>query len=114
MEQAGVVFLIGLEAHAAHETVVDVGLPAELEQLPVRFQSAILGHAQENEPVNDPLHGGIEVVGRQSAVAQGEIARQHIAPALDILQKLAVNLGGAALAFGSGVLVERSRPDGFA
>jgi hypothetical protein len=82
--------------------------------LPVRLQSTILSHPQEDDPVNDPLNGGVEVVCRQIAVAQGEVSCQHIAPAFDILQKFAVNLGGASLAFGGGILVERPGPDGLA
>jgi len=114
MEQAGIVFLIGLTAQSAHKTVVDVLLLTEFEQLPTRLQPTILGHSQEDDPVNDPLNGGVEVVCRQIAVAQGEISRQYIAPAFDVLQELAVNLGGASLAFGGGILVECPGPDGLA
>ena len=106
MEQAGVVFLIGPAEQSLHKTVVDVGLLAEFEQLPVRLQSAILGHSQKNDPVNDPLNRGVEVVCRQITVAQGEIARQNIAPAFDILQKFAINLGCAPIPLGGGVLVD--------
>ena len=69
VEQAGVVFLIGFTAQSVYKMFVDIRLFTEFEELPFRLKSAIFSHSQENDPVNNPLNGGVEIVCRQIAVA---------------------------------------------
>ena len=46
-------------------------------------------------------------------VAQGDIARQQVAPGFDLLKEFSVHLGGAAFSFGAvGEFVKSAAPDG--
>ena len=114
MEQAGVVLVVGLAAQLAHEAGVNVVSLAQLQQLLVRLKPPVFRHAQEHHAIDRHLHGGVQVVGGKSLVAQGDVAGQRIPPALDFLEELHVHFRRAALPLGRGVLVERPGPDGFA
>jgi len=114
VEDAGVVLVVGLEAEGVNEVVVDVGLLGEVQEPLVGLEAAVFGHAQEDDAVNGALDGGVEVVGGEGGVAQGEVAGEAFAPSLDLAEELGVHLGGAALALGGGVLVEGAGPDGVA
>ena len=70
------------------------------QQPAVLLDAPVLAHAQEDDAVDGALHGEVQLVDRQGRVAQGDVAGQRLAPALDLLQELGVDLAGAALALG--------------
>ena len=68
------------------------------QQRAVRLDAAVLADAQEDDAVDGLLDGEVELALAQGRVAQREVARQQVAPALDLGQERVVHLGGAALA----------------
>ncbi len=87
----------------------------ELAQLFARFDAAIFGDAQEDDAVDGHLDGIVQFALVELRVAQGDIARQQIAPAFDLGEEGVIDFGGAALAgSGFGVTVEGALQDGIA
>jgi len=99
VKEPRVVFFVGLAVEVA-QAGVDVGGAGEGQEAGVVLNAPVLAHAQKDDAVNGALHGEVQLVNRQSRVAQGDVAGQHLAPALDLLQELGVHLAGAALALG--------------
>jgi hypothetical protein len=82
---------------------------------PVVLGAAILADAQEDDAVDGLLHGEVEVADGQAGIAQGEVAGQQVAPALDLGQESVVHRARAAFALGGvGVFVEGAAQDGIA
>jgi len=97
MEQARVVALVGAVVNF-HQTLVAVFAVEQRLQGAVGLDAAILGHAQKDQAVDSHLHGEIELAPGQAGVAQGDVARQHDAPLVQAVEKIAVQLRRAALA----------------
>ena len=64
------------------------------------FDAAIFGNAQEDDAVDGHLHGIVQLALAEVRVAQGDIARQQIAPALDLGQESVIHFSGAMFACG--------------
>jgi len=99
VEEVGVVLLIGLPVQLP-QAGVDLRATGETQERAIVLDAPVLAHAQKDDAVDGALHGEVELVDRQGRVAQGDVAGQGVAPALDLLQELDVHLGGAALASG--------------
>ena len=101
---------------------VDIRLSGDLEELLGRLNFAVFADAQKEEAVDGRLDGIVELTFGSgevcelfagTEVAQGDIARQQIAPGFDLLEEFSVHLGGAAFSFGAvGEFVESAAPDG--
>ncbi|GEM_PF-1969932 len=64
---------------------------------------------KKDQAVNRALHGKIQLGLGEIGIAQGQIARQRIAPVFDFFEKRRVNFGGAFLGLvGFGVFVKRA------
>ena len=114
VEQAGVVARVRV-AEAQHQPRVDVRAVDQAQQRAVGLDAPILADAQEDDAVDGGLHRVVELALRQAGVAQGDIARQQVTPALDLGQEGRVHLGGAALgALRLDVSVEGALQDGLA
>ena len=114
MEQAGVVAVVGLLEELAQARVDAVAVDEGAEAAVV-FDAAVFADAQEDDAVNDALDGEVEFALGELGVAQGEVAGELVAPALDVFEEGVVDVGGAALGLGGfGELVERAFEDGLA
>ena len=121
MEEPGIVFLIGM-LKEFDQVGVDIRLSGDLEELLGRLNFAVFADAQKEEAVDGRLDGIVELTFGSgevcelfagTEVAQGDIARQQIAPGFDLLEEFSVHLGGAAFSFGAvGEFVESAAPDG--
>ena len=110
VEQSGVVAPIGV-AEELLQALVGVAAVEERAQLLECLQVARLADAQEHDAVDDLLHRIVDVAAAQRWVAQHQVARQQLAPALDLGQELVVHLRGATLArLGLRELVQRALP----
>ena len=113
VEQARVVPLVGAAEQLA-QPGVDVRAVEESLEPAVGLDPPVLADAQEDDPVDRALDGEVELALGEPGVAQGEVAGQLLAPALDLGQERVVHLGGAPLGLrGLGVPVERALEDGF-
>ncbi len=96
-----------------HRRAIGLTAVEQRLQLAVGLDAAVLADAQEDDAVDGHLDGVVQVALAESGVAQGDVVRQQVAPALDLGQEGVVHLGGAALACGGfGVLVEGAFEDG--
>ena len=109
MEEPGIVFLIGTFKEL-EQVGVDIWLLRILKELIGRLNFAVFADAQKEDAVDGGLDGIVELafgtgeVGELFAgteVAQGDIARQQVAPGFNILEEFSVHLGGGAFAFGA-------------
>jgi hypothetical protein len=101
VEETGVVAQVGVAADVA-EARVDLGAGGEGLELTETLDAAVLGDAQEDDPVEDALDGEVEIALGEAAVAQGQVFGEAFAPGLHVGEEVVVELGGAALAFGGG------------
>ncbi len=112
VEQAGVVPLVGAAEELGQPAVDVLAVQQGLER-PVLLDPAVLADPEEDDPVNRPLDGEVELALREVGVAQGDVPGQLLPPGLDVLQERRVHLGGAALDLrGLGVAVERALEHG--
>ena len=121
MEEPGIVFLIGM-LKEFDQVGVDIRLSGDLEELLGRLNFAVFADAQKEEAVDGRLDGIVELAFGSgevcelfagTEVAQGDIARQQVAPGFDLLKEFSVHLGGAAFSFGAvGEFVKSATPDG--
>ena len=108
VEQPGVVFFVGL-AEQCQQVRVHLFAVGGVAQCVLGLDAALLADAQEDDAVDGQLHGAVQLAGGQRGIAQGEVARQFLAPAFHFHQKSVVHVGRAALAFESHCkLVERA------
>ena len=114
VKQAGVVPFVGTLEQLEEAAIGVRAIERELElELPVGLDASVLADAQEDDPVDRPLHREVQLAHRELLVAKGDIARQLVPPALDLLEELGVNRRGPALALGrNGEAVERALEDG--
>ena len=66
--------------------------------LPSCFHAPVFADAQKNNAVDGVLNGKVKFALRKLAVAQGNVAGKHLAPAFDFMQKCRVHFGRALLA----------------
>jgi hypothetical protein len=62
------------------------------------FKAAVFCNSQKDYPVDNTLHGEIQISHRQPRISQGDIARENLPPAFDFTQESCVHFGSAALA----------------
>ena len=108
VEQTGVIAIIGIAEQLA-QARVDVTTVEQSLQLTIELDATVFTDAQEDQAVDGHLDGIIQVTLAEGRVAQGDIMRQQVAPALDLRQEGVIHFSGAMLAGGTlGVLVERA------
>ena len=56
-------------------------------QLAVKLDAPVFADAQEDDPVDGHLDGVVQVALAEGGVAQGDVVRQQVAPALDLGQE---------------------------
>ena len=96
-----------------HEAGIDAVAVDEGAEASVVFDAAAFADAQEDDAVDNALDREVQFALGKLGVAEGEVAGKVGAPGLDGLEKLVVNIGGAALGFGGfGELVEGTFEDG--
>jgi hypothetical protein len=103
VEQAGVVFVIGLLKKLA-EPLVDVSTIHECQETTVVFNVAVFADTQEDDAVNDALNSKVEFSLGQLGIAEREVLSKRLAPRFDLVEKGIIDTGCAPL--GSGTLCE--------
>jgi len=81
-----------------HQPGVDFTLGGNVFQLVGALNAALLGNPQEEDAVNRHLHGVVQVPLGQAGVAQRQVERQRLAPALNGRQEIIIHIGGAFFA----------------
>ena len=77
------------------------------------LDASVFADAEKDHAVDGALDGEVEVSLGQVLVAQGEVAGEEVAPALDFFEELGVDFSCAALAAPQdGVLIERALEHG--
>ena len=62
-------------------------------QAAVGLDAAVFADPQEDDAVDGPLHGEIQVAAGNARVPQGDVPRQHVAPRFDLDEKRRIDLG---------------------
>src|SRR3989442_9071948 len=88
------------------ETIVNVLAVEQGLKLRVGLDAAILADAQEDDAVNGPLDGEVQLVYVQGRIPHCQIAGQLVTPLLDLGQKLGVHRRRSTPSVGGYILVE--------
>ena len=67
--------------------------------MPEWLQSAVFGHAQEDDPVDGELDGGVQVFDGKSGISKGKVMGESFPPAFDFFEELFVDRGGPGFFF---------------
>ena len=83
VEQSGVIAIIGITEKLA-QAGIDITPVEQSLQLSIKLDATVFADAQEDDPVDGHLDGVIQVALAEGGVAQGDVMRQQVAPALDL------------------------------
>jgi len=94
MKQARVVLAVGL-AEQRQQVAVDIDAVGGVAQRVFGLHAAVFADAQEDDAVDGGLDGEVDGARIEAGVAQSDIPRQFLAPALHFGQKVVVHVGGS-------------------
>ena len=105
VEEAGVIPIVRLVVEMP-KAIVNVLTVEQSLKLRVGLDTAILADAQEDDPVDGPLHGEVQFVDVQASIPHRQIAGQRVTPLLDLGEKLGIHRRCPALSPRNRILVE--------
>jgi hypothetical protein len=111
VEEPGAVAGIGV-AEELFEPVVGLLAVEQRLELSDGLGAAVLGDAEEDDAVDDPLDGKVQRGLVQGVVAQGEVAGQFLAPVFDLFEKRDVEFLPAAALGRLAIAVKLALEDG--